>query len=75
MEIADLKPNLLVQTPQRQVLKISTIYDENRVSAQIVYPVPTRTSVEYFNATDVSTWREPTKAMLNRYDEAYGRAR
>lgn len=71
MRISDLRENLLVQTPQREVLKVSTIYD-NRVTAQVLYPVPPRTTVCTYTAEEVMGWREPTDAMIRKYEKAWG---
>jgi hypothetical protein len=74
MQVWDLIPNLLVQTPAREVLKVSTIYPD-RVTAQVVYPVPPRTTVREFTLADVATWREPSDVMVSKCERAWGFAR
>ena len=71
MQTWDLVPNLLVQTPRREVLKVSTVYP-NRCTAQVVYPVPARTTVREYTVKQIATWREPTRAMLDKYERAWG---
>jgi hypothetical protein len=73
MEMTDLRPNVLVQTPGNQLLKISTIYD-TMVTAELVYPVPPRTTVRSYLPAAVKKWREPTDAMVARYDTAWSTA-
>src|SRR5262249_12354181 len=72
MKIADLHPNLLVQTKGNQVLKISTIHNDNQVSAQIVYPALPRTPGRFYTAVDVAEWRTPTPVMIRKYEQAWG---
>lgn len=74
MKLEELHPNLLVQTPDRRVLKVSTIY-ETRVTAQVVYPIPGRTTVQEFTADEVELWREPSSQMIHRYEDAWGFSR
>lgn len=71
METTALKQNQLVQNG-RELLKVSTIYSENRVSASVVYPVPPRTTVRYYSAEQVEAWREPTNQLIARYEIAWG---
>lgn len=71
MELTDLGPNLLVQTPENVVLKISTVYP-NRVTAQIVFPVPGRTAVRSYLPEQIATWREPSTVMVHKYEDAWG---
>lgn len=71
MQTWDLVPNLLVQTKDNEILKVSTIYP-NRVTAQVVYPLPPRTTVREYTPEQVATWREPSRAMLGKYERAWG---
>lgn len=73
MDLSDLKTNLLVQTREGEVLKVSTVY-ERSVTAELVYPVPTRTAVRTYLPEEVAKWRTPSRVMLNRYDDAWGRS-
>lgn len=72
VKIVDLQPNQLVQTAGNQVLKVSTIYGPDEVTAQVVYPAPPRTTVRRHTAADVATWREPSEHMVARYERAWG---
>lgn len=71
MDISDLCPSLLVQTPKNEVLRVSTIYPD-RVTAQVVYPVPGRTAVRTYRRAEVASWNQPTSALLARYEIAWG---
>lgn len=71
MDIADLRQLQLVQTPDRRILKVSNIY-ESRVTAEQVYPIPGRTSVSGYVADEVTNWREPTGALIAKYEIAWG---
>lgn len=71
MDTTDLQLNLLVQDG-RELLKISEIYSPERVSAQIVYPMPPRTTVRYYNAGQIAGWREPSTQLVARYEKAWG---
>lgn len=66
----DLKPNRLV-ADGRTVLKISTVYP-SMVTAQLVFPPPPHTTVRTYLADEVARWREPSDAMVARYEEAWG---
>lgn len=76
MKMTDLSENLLVQNG-RQVLKVSTIYPPTQnggsgyVTAQVVYPVPPRTTVNPYLPDEVEKWREPSDHMLARYKAAW----
>jgi hypothetical protein len=72
MKIADLHPDLLVQTKNNQVLKISTIHNHHQVSAQVVYPALPRTADRFYTAADVAEWRAPAPSMIRKYEQAWG---
>ena len=69
MKVQELEPILLVQSG-RELLKVSTIYHDNRVSAELVYPVQPRTTVRFYNAAEVEGWTPPSKLLLDHYDNA-----
>lgn len=76
MEISDLKQNLIVRDDSRkETLKVSTIYSPTRVTAQVVFPVPQRTTVREYTGEQVQAWREVTEREFNQYDQAYPRLR
>lgn len=65
--------NTLWMTKNKEMVKVSTVYeDENRVTAQVVYPVPPRTTVRSYPAADVARWSEPTATQVRRYERAWG---
>jgi hypothetical protein len=66
-----LTMNLLVQTPKNEVLKVSTVYP-TYVTAEVVYPVPNRTTVRSYTLDQVSEWREPSSVMVGKYERAWG---
>ena len=41
-------------------------------TAQVVYPLPARTTVREYTVQEIATWREPSAAMLARYERAWG---
>ena len=69
MYVSQLTPNLLVQYG-REVLKVSTIYGPDHVTAQVVVPLPPRTVVRSYTAAEVFVWRPPSAHMLKRYNDA-----
>lgn len=69
--ISDLRTGVLWQTPKHEVVKVSTVYP-TRVTAEVVYPVPSRTTVREFTAEEVAAWREPTDALFAKYEIAWG---
>ena len=69
MKVQELVPILLVQSG-RELLKVSTIYHDNRVSAELVYPAPPRTTVRFYTAAQVESWTPPSRLLLDRYDNA-----
>lgn len=74
MDMSDLRSNLLVQTPENEVLKVSTVYD-TRVTVQVVYPAPARTTVRTCLPEEVAKWMEPSGVMLNKYERSWRFAR
>ncbi len=72
MDVTELFENKLVQTRKNEVLKVSTIYSPTRVTAQVVYPIPGRTTVRTCTAQEVEGWREPTDAIMAKYEIAWG---
>ena len=72
MNIADLQQGLVVQDG-RTVLQVSTIY-ERYVTAQVVYPVPPRTTVRSYTAEHIAArWKPVSKLNYQRYVDAYSR--
>lgn len=60
-------------TKDKEMVKVSAVYeDEARVDAQVVYPVPPRTTVRSYPAAEVAAWREPTTTQVHRYEHAWG---
>lgn len=55
-----------------ELLKISTIYP-NRVTATVAYPLQNRTTVRSYGPQQIAKFREPSRQLVNKYDEAYGR--
>ena len=70
MNIEDLRPNLIVQDG-RETLKVSTIYSDNHVTAQVVLPVPLRTTVRHYDAFAVGGWRAVSDKKYADYEAAY----
>lgn len=69
----NFRRNLLV-AHKGQLYKLSEPY-ESMFSAQLMYPVPPRTTVQQFPWADgLEDFEEPSEEMVKRYDEAYGRA-
>ena len=71
MKLTDLRTGLLVATPKREVLQVSTVY-KAYATAQVVYPKPGRTTVREYGADEVATWTEPSDALIARYEIAWG---
>lgn len=74
MNISDITPGLIVQNGG-ETLKVSTIYNDNHVTAQVVLPVPKRTTVKHYTAFDVGGWRPVSDMIFDRYERAYGARR
>jgi hypothetical protein len=72
MNIADIRTNQLVQDGDGSLLKVSTVY-LHRATAQLVYPVPQRTTVREFTEEQIGCWSEPSDNLIAQYDAAYGR--
>jgi hypothetical protein len=77
MELNELQEHLLVQTPANEVLKVSNIYPPTEsgtgyVTATLVYPIPGRTTVRSYLPDQVARWREPTDAIIAKYEIAWG---
>jgi hypothetical protein len=71
MKINELQQNLLVQTPANEVLQVSNIY-ETRVTAQVVYPLPPRTTVREYTVDQVARWKVASDHMVKKYEEVWG---
>lgn len=71
MNITELVPRLLVQTPDLEILKVSSIY-ERHVTAEVVYPVPGRTTVRTYLPEQIARWKPPSKGMVTKYEWAWG---
>jgi hypothetical protein len=67
-----LSPMHLWQTPANEIVKVSNVYHADRVTAEVVYPLPPRTTVRAYTAAEVARWREPSKAMITKYERAWG---
>lgn len=75
MRIADLKFLQLVESPEGELLKVSTVYPgRNQVTASVVLPVPERTTVRWYDAEAVALWKEPSQRLLEEYDAKFARA-
>jgi hypothetical protein len=70
MTIAELVPNLVVQDG-RETLKVSTVYGPERVTAQVVLPIPKRTTVRSYSAEQVADWRPVSTAKYAQYVRAW----
>jgi hypothetical protein len=70
MTIDELRPGLIVQYGS-ETLKVSTIYGPDRVTAQVMMPVPPRTTVRAYNPTQVAKWRPASAQAYNKYCDAY----
>jgi hypothetical protein len=71
MELSELRPLLLVSTPAHEVLKVSEVYSL-WATAELVYPIPPRTTVRSYRAGEVASWRPASDRMVARYEEAWG---
>lgn len=71
MELSELRPLLLVSTPSREVLKISRVTG-SRVTAELVYPLPGRTTIRAYGPEEVASWSPASDRMVDRYEEAWG---
>ena len=68
-----MKPNTLWITGDGEMVKISTHYiDEARITAQVVYPVPPRTTVRSYALPEAAQWKSPSAAQVRRYERAWG---
>lgn len=68
-----IKPNTLWMTTDREMVKVSTIYSaEDRITGQVVYPVPPRTTVRSYSLVEVSQWKQPSTAQVRKYERAWG---
>lgn len=67
---ATLRSGLLLQAGQG-LWKISGVY-EKFFTAQFVYPLPHRTTVQQFSYLDLYLFMPPSPQILRKYDEAYG---
>jgi hypothetical protein len=71
---AQLREGLLFAAGNGELVKVSTVYDANTISAQVMLPPPPRTLVRFYDAADVAGWTEPGDALLAAYAAAYGPA-
>lgn len=68
-----MKPNTLWITADGEMVKISTHYiDEARITAQVVYPVPPRTTVRSYTLSEAALWKSPSTAQVRKYERAWG---
>lgn len=71
MNIEDMKPGGLV-ADGRTLLKVSSVYNEY-ITAQVVFPLPPRTTVRSYTAEQITLlFSEPSDALIERADEAWG---
>lgn len=76
MRVHELSPGQLVAAGGRSrpwLLKVSTVYSDNLVTAEVVYPVPPRTTVGSYTAREVAAWRQPSDELVALYDRAWER--
>lgn len=71
MDISDLRMNQLVRNG-RELLKVGTVYSDDLVSAQVVYPIPPRTTVRFYTAAEAAAWGRPSAQLVHKYDDAWG---
>jgi hypothetical protein len=80
LKLEDLRSGMLVQDGS-QVYKVSTLYlvrndgsprSAPGFTAQLLLPVPPRTTVRHFDALDLVRFREPSDAKVRKLDAAYG---
>jgi len=70
MKINELRPNQLV-CDGNTLIKISNVHD-SEVTAQVLFPVPPRTTVRTYTAEQVwMLFREPGHRILTQYERAY----
>jgi hypothetical protein len=68
-----LQPNTLWMTADNEMVKLSTVYaDEGRVTAQVVLPVPPRTTVRSYTLAAAAAWKSPSTAQIRKYNRAWG---
>jgi hypothetical protein len=75
LKLEDLRSGMLIQRG-REVYKVSTVFLGSQRSAggftaQLLYPVPPRTTVYRFDAVDLVEFDSPSDAMVDRLDAAY----
>lgn len=68
--ITELAPLLLMQRGG-ELYKVSTLY-EDRFTAELIYPMPPRTTVRSFPLDERSLFCEPSTQILNKAEDAWG---
>jgi hypothetical protein len=79
LKLEDLRSGMLVQDGS-SLYQISTVYlgsprfprSAPGFTAQLLLPVPPRTTVRHFDALDLVRFREPSDAKVRKLDAAYG---
>lgn len=69
MDIEELFPHRLVAYGST-LLKVSSIYN-GYITAQVVYPVPPRTTVRAYLPQQIMGFKEPGNTLVERYERAY----
>lgn len=69
MNSSDIKPRLLIQR-RSQLWQVSDRYD-TYFTAQLVYPVPERTTVQMFDYDKAAYFMPPSRQIVRKYEEAY----
>ena len=76
MDTTELQEHQLVQTKHGDLLKVSTIYNRDHVTAQVLYVngggVPDRTLVRSYTAAMVAEWKPASTQLINKSDDAWG---
>lgn len=65
------RPNQLHQTPDGTLVKISSFYDRH-LTATVEIPNPGRTTVRSFTYAEAVMWAEPSRRLMQAYNDKYG---
>lgn len=72
MERSELSPLLIVSDPEdRCLLKISRVAPSEPVTAEVVLPVPQRTTVQSYTDEEITRWSPPTDQQYRDYLDAW----
>jgi len=71
MRMSDLVEHLVVSSGHGELVKVSTIYPDRYVTAEVVYPIPPRTTVRAYGPDAIDQWRPCSTAQYRRYVKAW----